>query len=497
MSDNLDLHELEGKLETRKRKSRHLWRLLAITLIATMGVGGVVTYIGIRVKTSQPGQPLSTPLVSALLLFLVMLGLGTIGIILFVSLKSLGDEVHRQREANETLHQAVHGLPERRVPLGSGSGSGKTPRGRIARAIGSLLGLGAILLLSVLITQAFLPTAFPDMSPKTRSNMTWFIAIAILAVAIPTIQRVIARRQHKPLPSLWQNLLTSIFYFGFLFAIVEMEELDDWLHSITGSQFAGVGLILLFALAVMGVMAGIFWFPFAYVMNALKQGNYDRALQRVERMKRFLGRTNPMLLFVEGTVLLFAGRYGEAEEILRSSLATGQNDTMLTDSQTVTLENLGWALLGLGRYDEAIAALEGAIKTRPEGTDSYNGLAQVYLTLGNNPQRALELTDRAVTNKRKRMHADRHVWGEILANRAWALAQLGRHDEAEHVLDQAFREADHGFKASLAGLHYRAAQLKRLQGKDAEVVKHLTQAQQIDPNGAFGKRANDELRKAG
>ena len=94
-----------------------------------------------------------------------------------------------------------------------------------------------------------------------------------------------------------------------------------------------------------------------YLMNgALRRGDYDRALN-VVRWFHFYNPSGMEPLRMSGHILLLAGRYGEAEDTLRRSLASSH----ARQSYGQALEYLGDALMEQGRYDEATRSYEAAL----------------------------------------------------------------------------------------------------------------------------------------
>jgi tetratricopeptide (TPR) repeat protein len=208
-----------------------------------------------------------------------------------------------------------------------------------------------------------------------------------------------------------------------------------------------------------------------------------------------LSPRSPAFLFIHGTVLDFAGRHEEAVRVLRESLEEGQKNTIA--SQGLALENLGYALLHLGRYDEATQAFEASSAIDPKRGGPYSGLAEVLLFQGIRPDRALELAEQARQYKcasASNRALDRYMLGEMWANCAWAQAMLGRY-EALESLERAFREGDHNFKPVLAGIHYRAAHVFHARGERGAVAEHLGKAVQIDPRGMYGVLAAQALER--
>ena len=82
--------------------------------------------------------------------------------------------------------------------------------------------------------------------------------------------------------------------------------------------------------------------------------------------------------------------------------------------------------------------------------------------------------------------------GEDLATLAWAVAaNSGTAREVESVLAEAFPLCADQAKAILAQVHYHAGQAYSVLGNSDEAIKHFRQAQNIDPNGQFGRMARD------
>ena len=138
---------------------------------------------------------------------------------------------------------------------------------------------------------------------------------------------------------------------------------------------------------------------------------------------------------------------------------------------------------------------------------AYSHLAEVYLRQGIQSERALELIEQALHLRelalQRKRESRQQRWmncyrlSEMWANRAWALALLGRQAEATESLARAFREADLGFKPAMAGLYYRAGQVMILQGNRNTAVEHLSRACRIDPKGNYGHLAACALREMG
>lgn len=270
---------------------------------------------------------------------------------------------------------------------------------------------------------------------------------------------------------------------------------QEWFGRMFDSPLAGsVVMLLLIFVGMPLVLMGVPMLAFLWVLGPIRRTDYDQALARVRTLRKTQPHS-PMFLFLEASTLMYAGRWQEAETVMAQSLTEGQQ-TVPPAAQASALENHGFILMGQQRYDEARGAFVGSIQVRPEGSGAYSGLAEVYLRQGIEAEQALELTERALHNKAARLDTrlvDRWRWAEYHGNRAWALAMLKRHAEAEDALRTAASHAPKQFRGELAMYHFRAAQVARLRGDRAAAADHLAQARTLDPNGAAGRLAASTL----
>jgi tetratricopeptide (TPR) repeat protein len=256
---------------------------------------------------------------------------------------------------------------------------------------------------------------------------------------------------------------------------------------IAGPMVAAVAVV---ALPLVTTFMGILW-PFVWVKRSLQAGDYERAVRRA-RLVGWLPVYRSISLFLEGSVLSFAGRWQEAESCIRQNLSRHDSALPTTNSW----ENLGIVLTGQQRYEEAIRAFEEAIKTDPENGGAYNSLAEVYLMQGIQAERAYHLTQRALDIKTypgKKVY-DRYQIGEMWANQAWALELMGSPAAADHALGRAFRDGEPAFKPTLAGIHFRAGQVMLLREEHSAAQQHFLKAIYIDQQGAYGQRARQAMR---
>ena len=117
-------------------------------------------------------------------------------------------------------------------------------------------------------------------------------------------------------------------------------------------------------------------------------------------------------------------RWGEPEEALprlEEAVRRGARDAE-------TYHALGLVRVHLKDLDGASEAYERGLAADPASTENLLGLATVAVVKGD-PRRALAAYDRIVARK------PAYAGAEL--GRAWALARLGRRDEAERALDRA------------------------------------------------------------
>lgn len=249
---------------------------------------------------------------------------------------------------------------------------------------------------------------------------------------------------------------------------------------------------LLYALAAYALLAYVRpSLPMWLARAPLREADYEKALRRLSLLKALYIRS-PNLLHMTGTVLMFAGRDREAEDVLRQCLT----QRLTTPQRGLYLVNLGYVLLGQKRYDEARQAYEEAIRCRPKGAVAYSSLAEVYLQQGIEPERALQLLDQGIRLKEasgQQAHVDLHIFGYLFANQAWALFLLGRTDEADAALKQAQRYTTVRSKPGAAGVHCHIAQALVAGGRKPEAMEHFRQARQIEPQGRYAALAGAAL----
>lgn len=305
----------------------------------------------------------------------------------------------------------------------------------------------------------------------------------------------------------WKKLFSNIS--GILFAVCitgAMIWVWGWIVA-AGKPFylAFLAIVPITALSLVFISG-----PRSWVNAAVKRGDYDSALRRLRLVEKISPGQDQSLNHVP--ILMLAGRYAEAETLLRTRLSTTprqQSDLIAETTQKATLASLGRVLMEQGKYEEAMHTFELALERNDAmsntselfiGPSAYKGLAEVYLRQGIRPQRALELLDRASIARSDdfmgRLFGNFHV-PETLTDRAWALALLHRYAEARDTLAQAFQNSPRKHKPGIASLHYRAGHVMWLCGYKTEAIEHWTQARQMDAQGHYGRLAVQAMRDLG
>jgi tetratricopeptide (TPR) repeat protein len=202
----------------------------------------------------------------------------------------------------------------------------------------------------------------------------------------------------------------------------------------------------------------------------LPAGDYDGALRRLRWAA--LGTPNAPLLHKQGLILTLAGRPAEAETSYRKALDT--LDVSSAYPRGRLLAALGHALIDLARYADAEKCFRDAVEAGDPSGNSQDGLAELRLQQGVEFDQALDFTTQAIA------HAKRPVY---YALQAWALASLGRSEEANEALAESLR------LPATASLHWRAAMACQAMQQTEEAGKHFQAARDLDPHGKYGQRA--------
>jgi tetratricopeptide (TPR) repeat protein len=219
--------------------------------------------------------------------------------------------------------------------------------------------------------------------------------------------------------------------------------------------------------------------------SKMQVGDYDGAL-RISRWVS-LGFPNPLLLHRDALTLSFAGRLSDAEKRYRKALEMAASTKYPVERLHACL---GYVLMDRGRYDEAEQCFQRAIKAGDVTGSSQAGLAELRLAQGVEAEKALEYASQSIEHAKRR--PGKPVPGPFCADEAWALALLGRGDEAREALTQAMRVPE----ASVPGraeMHWRAGMTMAAMQQPEEAWKHFEMGHKADPRGKYGRRCGEHL----
>jgi hypothetical protein len=225
------------------------------------------------------------------------------------------------------------------------------------------------------------------------------------------------------------------------------------------------------------------------VPRAWRAGDYDRALRWIRRLG--FGCPNAQLFRMEGITHGLGNRPAEAERCYREALARSQDSPR--SERAGMLGCLAESLEDQGRIPESMRCRQAAIDIGDNILGSArHGLAELLLKQGTEPQRALELVDEAMRVARGPVAAQ--VEPLRWATRAWALAVLGRRQEAEQAIGRALRMRRETQAASFASTRIKVGKALLAMDQPEKALEHFRAAYEADPKGKNGARALEQIR---
>ena len=219
----------------------------------------------------------------------------------------------------------------------------------------------------------------------------------------------------------------------------------------------------------------------------MRAGDYEGALRKIRWLS--LGIPNITALHKEGLVLSLAGRPSEAAQRYRKALAMAKGSCYTVERLHACL---GYALMDLGKYEEAEQCFHHAIEAGDITGNSQDGLAELRVVQGVDAVQALAYAGQAIEYAKRR--ADQRIPAAYCAHRAWALALLGRGEDAREQLQQALSVPEPKTRSS-ASLHWRIGMLFAIQRAE-EAREHFHIGLEADPRGKYGSRCEQQLRRA-
>lgn len=196
----------------------------------------------------------------------------------------------------------------------------------------------------------------------------------------------------------------------------------------------------------------------------------------------------------------------------RSSITIFEHALAVTDGNYIAHNNLGVALMRMGRENEAVVHLQQALSLWPEYPEANKSLADVLARVGR--------TDEAVRYYDRALHG-RPDWPDAENNLGLALARQGQLDEAIAHFSRALRldpqsetvyvnlglaylKLKHralaltllshavALEPADAQAHYLIGQVLEEEGKMVEACEHLNLAAQLDPRLAAARHTFEQ-----
>jgi tetratricopeptide (TPR) repeat protein len=258
-----------------------------------------------------------------------------------------------------------------------------------------------------------------------------------------------------------------------------------------GTQYGGsLGWICLavFIAAILLYPLPIMWMK-RRAVAAATGGDYDEAL----RISRRWLRSETYGPKFQGWIMLEAGRYSEAVELLKDSVFD-ENGRPLVKSEYLYYYAI--ALMSEEKYSKAEPLLEAAVLASQKTTDYLAfSLAECLLSQHKDAKRALDLVERIRINLGRKPHSGQHRLrlAQCNAISAWALAACGRREETKTRLQEALAESDSFSKDDLAGLlNSKGSALRALGDSEGSRVA-FQQALAVFPHGSTAMFARREL----
>ncbi len=231
------------------------------------------------------------------------------------------------------------------------------------------------------------------------------------------------------------------------------------------------------------------------ILDSIRRADYNAAIAEADRRLRWFPGSR-VYGGMRALALHAAGRLEEAEQQFARGCAGSQG--LDSRARALALQGLGDVWLDQGKFSQAQAAFEAAIRIDRNYGAPYCSLAEVFLRQGYTAEQALKLLDQGLELKERDKYLPsryRRMAGDVWASRADALARLGRTSEAEASLAKAAEVADPETIPDMAGMLWRCGQALVHLGRESEAAAQFQRAAEIDPGGLNGKRSAAQLRQ--
>jgi tetratricopeptide (TPR) repeat protein len=341
--------------------------------------------------------------------------------------------------------------------------------------VSNIAGRGLVVVTIIFIPLIFVSEFFSADGDRFL-NLVWYI-LALITLALIGWFGVLAYRQLKQLASRMTKYAPSFVIPPNHLAILGELRVYAWIFVVIAPSLFFIQQLFQFILVIfVPFLPLLLYRRFMYWVS--KGG-----LPRIERMQRVFPN-NSTLLHFQAISLLNIGQVVEAEHTFRALLSRKYHLSIGTIP--LLLNNLGYCLTLVERYDEALPILEAAIRIDPSTSSSFDSLAQWYLQQNLDPERALELTEIAIANTKSELIDS---IGVQHATSAHAAALTGRISRAKALLSQALQAIDKVQPSTAAEINRQVGYAYLAMGDEQAARTHFTRAVELDPNGLYGKLA--------
>lgn len=228
--------------------------------------------------------------------------------------------------------------------------------------------------------------------------------------------------------------------------------------------------------------------PQVTMMQAFIRGEYQQALAISAAAQDGVN-----VGVFDGALLMQIGRLNEAERMISEAL------TSETEPRSMALAHcvLGDVYLFQHQYDKALSCYNSALSLWPERGGTYRSIAEVGLRRGEDPSVVVQWAHLAVEKEKTSqgivpMTKVANLSAE-LATLAWAVAASSRNaPEVEKLVAEADSYCAGIAVSSMAQVHVYSAMAYAALGDEAKRARHLEAAARVDPNGVWGREAQQQ-----
>lgn len=217
-------------------------------------------------------------------------------------------------------------------------------------------------------------------------------------------------------------------------------------------------------------------------------GRYEDGERFVDEALQ-LGDRDGIALTAKAHLLSLTGRYAEAEPYYRRALIA-----CVPSFRWLILTCLFETFAHLGQYEKGEQCLDDAIQLGDRYGIARAEKAHMLLLQDTEPLKALGLITEAMDAPEapRLPQTTCYRW----ATKAWALALLSRHQEADAAIVQALENVHVEFRAAVAETYWNIGKASVAMSRTESALEHFRSAHDADPNGLYGALAVERDRRA-